>query len=100
MLIGYARVSTHDQDHALQVDALRAAGCERIFVETGSGAKADRPELAKALDMTRAGDAIVVWRLDRAARSLKHLIEIAAQLRERDVSLRSLSESIDTATAS
>jgi DNA invertase Pin-like site-specific DNA recombinase len=71
MLIGYARVSTGQQDHALQLDALRAAGCERIFVETASGTRADRPELAKALEMAREGDQIVCWRLDRVARSLR-----------------------------
>jgi DNA invertase Pin-like site-specific DNA recombinase len=99
MLIGYARVSTDQQDHALQIDALNAAGCERIFVETGSGSRSDRPELAKALDMIRDGDCLVVWRLDRAARSLKQLIEIAATLRERGVALKSINESIDTSTA-
>lgn len=99
MLIGYARVSTSDQDHALQVDALHAAGCERIFIETGSGAKADRPELAKALDIARAGDSVVCWRLDRLARSLRHLIELSDQLQQRGVALRSVTEAIDTSTS-
>lgn len=98
MLVGYARVSTDEQDHALQLDALRQAGCERVFVETASGARADRPELAKALDQLRQGDVLVVWRLDRLARSLRHLIEMAEQLQHRGVGLRSLTESIDTST--
>ena len=100
MLIGYARVSTKDQDHALQLDALRKAGCERIFEETASGAKEDRPELAKTLDMARKDDTLVVWRLDRLARSIRHLIQIAADLQERGVHLKSLSDNIDTSTAS
>ena len=99
MLIGYARVSTDEQDHALQLDALNRIGCERIFIETGSGSRTDRPELAKALDMIREGDCLAVWRLDRAARSLKQLIEIAAILRQRGATLRSINESIDTSTA-
>jgi DNA invertase Pin-like site-specific DNA recombinase len=80
------------------LDALRQAGCERVFVETGSGSKADRPELAKALDMARAGDTIVCWRLDRLARSLRHLIDLADQLQRRGVALRSVTEAIDTGT--
>lgn len=98
MLIGYARVSSDGQDHALQLDALRAAGCERIVVETASGARADRPELRKALEMARSGDVIACWRLDRLGRSLRHLIEIADDLQRRDIGLRSLTESIDTTT--
>ena len=100
MLIGYARVSTDQQDHALQLDALRQAGCERVFVEIGSGSRADRPELAKLLDIARAGDAIVCWRLDRLARSLRHLIDLSEQLQQRDIALRSVTESIDTSTPS
>jgi DNA invertase Pin-like site-specific DNA recombinase len=100
MLIGYARVSTKDQDTALQEDALRKAGVERIFIEKASGAKEDRPELAKMLDMARKDDVIVVWRLDRLARSIRHLIQIAADLQERRIHLRSLSDNIDTSTAS
>jgi DNA invertase Pin-like site-specific DNA recombinase len=100
MLIGYARVSTKDQDHALQLDALRKAGCERIFEETASGTKEDRPELAKMLGMFRKDDTLVVWRLDRLARSIRHLIQIAADLQERGVHLKSLSDNIDTSTAS
>ena len=81
MLLGYARVSTDQQDHALQLDALRIAGCEKVFVETGSGSRADRLELAKALEQARHGDVLVVWRLDRLARSLRHLIDIADDLK-------------------
>jgi DNA invertase Pin-like site-specific DNA recombinase len=98
MLLGYARVSTDGQDHALQMDALRAAGCERITVETASGARADRPELTRLLASARAGDVIAVWRLDRLARSLRHMIAIAEDLQARGVGLRSLTESIDTST--
>src|SRR5438094_471904 len=100
MLIGYARVSTDVQDHALQVDALRAAGCERVFVETASGSKTDRPELAKLVEMARAGDQVCVWRLDRLARSLRHLIDLSEDLSRRGIALRSLSENIDTSTSS
>lgn len=99
MLLGYARVSTDAQDHALQLDALRAAGCERVVIETASGTRTDRPELAKLLEMARPGDQICVYRLDRLGRSLKHLIEIADDLQRRDIGLRSLTESIDTTSA-
>lgn len=98
MQIGYARVSTDGQDHALQIDALRAAGAERIFTETASGSRTDRVELCKLLDQARRGDVIVVWRLDRLARSLKHLIEMAEALDERGIGLKSLTEGIDTST--
>lgn len=100
MLLGYARVSDASQNHDLQMDALRAAGCERVFVETASGARADRSELAKLLDQARAGDALVCWRLDRLGRSLRHLTEIAERLERRGIALRSLTESIDTGTPS
>jgi DNA invertase Pin-like site-specific DNA recombinase len=100
MLLGYARVSTDQQDHALQLDALRQAGCERVIIETGSGSRADRPELAKLLEQARSGDQICVWRLDRLARSLRHLIDIADDLNRRGIALRSLTESIDTTTPS
>ena len=100
MVIGYCRVSSVDQSHDLQLDALHAAGCETLFVETASGTRVDRPELAKALDAARSGDTIVVWRLDRLGRSLRHLIEVADRLQQRGVALRSLSESIDTGTVS
>lgn len=99
MLVGYARVSTHDQNPALQLDALKAAGCERVFVEKATGAQRDRPELKAALDYIRAGDALVVWKLDRLARSLPQLIETVAMMEQQGVGLRSLTESIDTTTA-
>ena len=100
MLLGYARVSTDQQDHALQLDALRVAGCDKLFVETASGTRTDRPELAKALEQARQGDVLVVWRLDRLARSLRHLIDIADDLNRRGVALKSITESIDTTTPS
>ncbi len=97
-LIGYARVSTAEQDTALQTDALRKAGCERVFEDTVSGAKADRPGLAAALAYLRDGDVLAVWRLDRLGRSLPHLIETISALEARGVGFRSLTESIDTTT--
>jgi DNA invertase Pin-like site-specific DNA recombinase len=99
MLVGYARVSTQDQNPALQLDALKAAGCEKVFVEKASGAQRDRPELLAALDYLRAGDSLVVWKLDRLARSLKQLIETVELLESRRIGLRSLTEAIDTTTA-
>lgn len=98
-LIGYARVSTAEQDTALQTDALHKAGCERVFEDTVSGAKADRPGLMAALGYVREEDALVVWRLDRLGRSLPHLIEVIAGLESRGVGFRSLTESIDTTTS-
>src|SRR5918992_5352433 len=98
MLIGYARVSTDDQTLDLQRDALGKAGCERVFEETASGAKADRPVLAEVLDYVRNGDTLVVWRLDRLGRSLKHLIEVVGDLQQRGIGFRSLTEQIDTTT--
>lgn len=98
-LIGYARVSTVDQNPQLQLDALEHAGCAKLFVDHASGAKTDRPELAAALEYARAGDTLCIWKLDRLGRSLPHLIEIAGQLADRDVALRSLTEQIDTASA-
>ena len=99
MLIGYARVSTQDQNPQLQLDALQAAGCERIFVEKASGAQRDRPELIAALDFMREGDSLVVWKLDRLARSLKQLIETVEGLEARKIGFRSLTEAIDTTSA-
>jgi DNA invertase Pin-like site-specific DNA recombinase len=98
-LIGYARVSTHDQHTDLQLDALRDAGVVRIFQEKASGTREDRPELAAVLDYLRPGDTLVVWRLDRLGRSLKHLIEVVTDLEQRGVGFRSIHESIDTTTA-
>jgi DNA invertase Pin-like site-specific DNA recombinase len=96
--VGYARVSTQDQTTNLQIDALKDAGCERLFQEKASGAKADRPELMRALDFMREGDTLVVWRLDRLARSMKQLIDTMEMLRERGVALESITEKIDTST--
>lgn len=98
MLIGYARVSTHDQNAALQVDALKAAGCERLFVETISGAETERPKLRAALRCARRGDVIVVWKFDRMARSLLHLLETIGTLDRRGIGFVSLTENIDTTT--
>lgn len=99
MLVGYARVSTQDQNPDLQLDALKAAGCEKVFVEKASGAQRDRPELNATLDYVRAGDTIVVWKLDRLARSLNQLIESVETLAARKIGFRSLTEAIDTTTA-
>ncbi|MEM6941553.1 MAG: recombinase family protein [Pseudomonadota bacterium] len=96
MLIGYARVSTQDQDPKLQIDALRNAGCDRVFVEKASGAKRDRPELRSAIEYARKGDTVVVWKLDRLARSLKQLIETVEGLEGRGIGFKSLTETIDT----
>jgi len=98
-LIGYARVSTRGQDLALQLDALTQAGCERTFQDVGSGTLRHRPELAAFLDYLRSGDTLVVWRLDRLGRSLRHLVEVVAGLEERGVAFHSLQEAIDTTTA-
>ena len=96
MTFGYARVSTVDQDEALQRDAL--AGCDRLFVDKASGALASRPALDDMLSQLRPGDTVVVWRLDRLGRSLKNLIEIFADLDARGVAVRSLTEQLDTST--
>jgi DNA invertase Pin-like site-specific DNA recombinase len=96
MLIGYARVSTDDQNLNLQMDALQQAGCAKIYSDHISGAKAARPGLAKALEVARTGDVLVVWRLDRLGRSLKDLIEIMSMFDERGIGLSSLQESIAT----
>lgn len=98
MFIGYARVSTQDQTPQLQLDALKVAGCERSFVEKASGAQRDRPELQAALGYMRPGDTLVVWKLDRLARSLKQLIETVESLENKKMGFRSLTESIDTTT--
>ena len=99
MLIGYARVSTQDQHPDFQLDALKAAGCEQVFQEKMTGKLADRPELVACLRTLRKGDILVVWKLDRLGRSLKHLVEIIHDLEQRGVAFRSLTESIDTASA-
>src|SRR3712207_3787565 len=99
MLIGYARVSTTDQTLALQQDALNKAGCDKIFTDTISGTKAERPGLEKALSFIRPGDTLVVWRLDRLGRSLKHLIETITTLHDKQIGFKSLTENIDTTTS-
>ena len=98
-LVGYARVSTRDQTPALQLDALRAAGCRRVFEETASGAQRDRPQLKAALDYLREGDTLVVWKLDRLARSTQQLIGTVEELARRGVGFRCLTQDIDTTTA-
>ena len=100
MDIGYARVSTADQTLSLQQDALRAAGCVRVFTDTTSGTATARPGLDAALDYVRAGDTLVVWRLDRLGRSLRHLLETVQHLEAREIGFRSLTEQIDTTTSS
>jgi DNA invertase Pin-like site-specific DNA recombinase len=97
-LLGYARVSTTDQQPQLQVDALERAGCYRVFTETASGARADRPVLEQLLDQLRPGDTLVVWKLDRLGRSLRHLVDTVTGLAERGIGFRSLQEAIDTTT--
>ncbi len=99
MLIGYARVSTLEQTLALQQDALTQAGCERLFTDTASGSLTQRPGLTEALDFARPGDTLVVWRLDRLGRSLRHLIDTVAVLQQRGIGFRSLQEQIDTTTS-
>ena len=98
MLIGYARVSTQDQKPALQLDALKLAGCDRVFEEKASGAQRDRPQLKAALEYMRSGDTLVVWKLDRLARSMKQLIETVEELEGQGIGFRSLTEAIDTTT--
>jgi DNA invertase Pin-like site-specific DNA recombinase len=98
MQIGYARVSTQEQNPALQLDALQQAGCEKIFTEKASGAQRERPELKAALDYIRPGDALVVWKLDRLARSIRQLIDTIESLEARGIGFRSLTEAIDTTT--
>jgi DNA invertase Pin-like site-specific DNA recombinase len=97
-LLGYARVSTTDQQPRLQVDALKRAGCYRVFTETASGTCADRPTLEQVLDQLRPGDTLAVWKLDRLGRSLRHLVDTITELAERGVGFRSLQEAIDTTT--
>ncbi len=99
MIVGYARVSTLDQTLDLQKDALTRAGCEHIFTDTMSGAKAERPGLLQALTFMRAGDVLVVWKLDRLGRSLKNLIDVVTELDTLGRGFRSVTESIDTTTS-
>ncbi|NTE65158.1 recombinase family protein [Agrobacterium tumefaciens] len=97
--IGYARVSTGDQDTALQLDALRKAGCEKLFEDKASGVKTDRPGPTDAIRYARDGDTLMVWKLDRLGRSMKHLIEIVIELKAKGVGFRSVTENIDTRTS-
>jgi DNA invertase Pin-like site-specific DNA recombinase len=99
MFIGYARVSTQDQTLNLQKDALEKIGCTKIFTDTASGAKAERKGLDEALEYVREGDTLVVWRLDRLGRSLKHLIETITELNNRKIGFKSIQENIDTTTS-
>jgi DNA invertase Pin-like site-specific DNA recombinase len=99
MLIGYARVSTHDQTLNLQLDALKQAGCEKLFTDHISGTKAERPGLHDAISHLKAEDTLVVWRLDRLGRSLRHLIDTIKGLETRGIGFKSLQENIDTTTS-
>ena len=96
--IGYAQVSTNTQDEALQLDALQRAAVDRVFVDHASGSVQDRPGLTSALECARPADSLVVWRLDRLGRSLRHLIDVVHELEQRGVALVSLTEQIDTST--
>ena len=96
MKVGYARVSTNEQDTYLQIDALKAIGCELIYQEKQSGAKKDRTELQQCLKSLREDDVLIVWKLDRLGRSLQHLIDVVSDLEERKIGFQSLTENIDT----
>ena len=100
MLIGYARVSTQDQNLELQIEALTKAGCKKIFEDKISGSRAERPGLTKAQDSPREGDTLVVWKLDRLGRSVKHLVDMVGELHQQDVQFKSLTDAIDTGTPS
>ncbi len=100
MLIGYARVSTQDQNLELQREALVKAGCKKVFSDKISGSRAERPGLSKALELLRDGDSLVVWKLDRLGRSVKNLVDLAGELAREGVHFKSLTDSIDTTTAS
>ncbi|MGQ4935138.1 recombinase family protein [Salmonella enterica] len=98
MLIGYVRVSTNEQNTALQRNALESAGCELIFEDKASGKKAERPGLKKVLRILSRGDTLIVWKLDRLGRSMRHLVVLVEELRDRGINFRSLTDSIDTST--
>ncbi len=100
MLIGYARVSTRDQNLDLQIEALTKAECQKIFDDKISGSRAERPGLAKALEMLRKGDTLVVWKLDRLGRSVKNLVDLVGELHKKGVQFKSLTDAIDTGTPS
>jgi DNA invertase Pin-like site-specific DNA recombinase len=99
MKIGYARVSTPDQKFNLQLDALKEAGCEKIFKEKVSGSKTTRVELARLMEQLRSGDELIIWKLDRLGRSLPHLVSIVRELMDRDIGLKSLNDPIDTTSS-
>ncbi|MEI8234257.1 MAG: recombinase family protein [Verrucomicrobiota bacterium] len=99
MNIGYSRISTNDQNLHLQTDALNKIGCEKIFSDIASGAKSDRSGLAEALRFIRPGDTLVVWKLDRLGRSLRHLIDTVAELQAKGIGFCSIQENIDTTTS-
>ncbi|WP_333710865.1 recombinase family protein [Malikia spinosa] len=100
MLIGYARVSTQDQNLELQREALRQAGCQKVFEDQVSGTLAERPGLAKAREMLREGDTLVVWKLDRLGRRVKQLVDLVGELQQQGVQFKSLTDAIDTGTPS
>jgi DNA invertase Pin-like site-specific DNA recombinase len=100
MLIGYARVSTQDQNLSLQLEALNKAGCELVIDDKISGRRLERPGLVKALDKLRKGDTLVVWKLDRLGRSVKGLVDLVNGLNDQGVHLKSLTDAIDTSTSS
>lgn len=100
MLIGYARVSTQDQNLDLQIDALTKAGCKKVFDDKISGSRAERPGLSNALEMLREDDTLVIWKLDRLGRSVKNLVDLVSELHKRGVQFRSLTDAIDTGTPS
>ena len=100
MQIGYARVSTQDQNLDMQIEALTTAGCTKIFHEKTSGSRAERPEFTKVRGMLREGDTLVVWKLDRLGRSVKNLVDLVAELHKQGVQFKSLTDAIDTATPS
>ena len=100
MLIGYARVSTQDQNLDLQIESLTKTGCKKIFEDKISGSRAERPGLANALEMLREGDTLVVWKLDRLGRSVKQLIDLVGELHKQGVQFKSLTDAIDTGTPS
>lgn len=100
MLIGYARVSTQDQNLNLQIEALNRAGCKKIFNDKVSGGRAERPGLGKTLEMLREGDTLVVWKLDRLGRSVKNLVDLVSDLHEKGIHFKSLTDAIDTCSPS
>ena len=100
MLIGYARVSTQDQNLTLQLEALTKAGCEKIFDDKISGSHSERPGLVKAMEMLRNGDTLVVWKLDRLGRSVKNLVNLVGELHKQGIHFKSLTDAIDTGTVS